>query len=336
VLIHSADVTGGRISAAPKRQMSISVSSMAITKRTLGRTGADVTILGYGAMELRGRPRGPEIADDDAGRLLNAVLDGGINLIDTSPDYGRSEELIGSYLGHRRDEFFLASKCGCLLEIPTDAQPPYPHDYSPQNVRADVEQSLRRLRTDRLDLVQVHMSPPVAVLEQNHTVGTLRELQDEGKIRFIGMSGILPDLPGQIELDVFDAFQIPYSAVQRDHENLVTEAAGKGAGTLIRGGAARGAASEEKNWRNGPLSQQAGLGQRNWESSGIEELIADAGIGRQEFILRFTLSHPDLSTTIVGTANASHLASNIALAEKGPLPADLYEEAKKRLPAPAA
>src|SRR5207248_6525621 len=132
---------------------------MAIMTRTLGRTGADVTILSYGAMELRGKPRGPEIADEDAGRLLNAVLDGGINLIDTSPDYGRSEELIGSYIGHRRDEFFLASKCGCLLEIPADATPPYPHDYSPANVRADVEQSLRRLRTDRLDLVQVHMSP---------------------------------------------------------------------------------------------------------------------------------------------------------------------------------
>ena len=67
--------------------------------RTLGGTGADVTTLSYGAMELRGRPRGPEIADEDAGRLLNSVLDRGINLIDTSPDYGRSEELIGSYIG---------------------------------------------------------------------------------------------------------------------------------------------------------------------------------------------------------------------------------------------
>jgi aryl-alcohol dehydrogenase-like predicted oxidoreductase len=101
---------------------------MAIMTRPLGRTQADVTILGYGAMELRGLPRGPEIADEDAGRLLNAVLDGGINLIDTSPDYGRSEELIGRYVGHRRDEFFLASKCGCLIELPADALPPYPHD----------------------------------------------------------------------------------------------------------------------------------------------------------------------------------------------------------------
>ena len=77
-------------------------------------------------MELRELPRGPVIADEDAGRLLNAVLDGGINLIDTSPDYGRSEELIGRYVGHRRDEFFLASKCGCLIELPAVALPPYP------------------------------------------------------------------------------------------------------------------------------------------------------------------------------------------------------------------
>jgi len=309
---------------------------MAIMTRALGRTGSDVTILGYGAMELRGQPRGPEITDEEAGRLLNAVLDGGVNLIDTSPDYGRSEELIGAHVGHRRDEFFLASKCGCPIEFPADVPPPYPHDYSQRNVRADVEQSLRRLRTDRIDLVQVHMSPPVATMEENGTVEALRELRAEGKIRFIGMSGILPNLPGHIAMDVFDAFQIPYSAVQRDHESLITEAADKGAGTLIRGGAARGAASEEKNWTVGPLTQDPGVGQRNWETSGIADLLQQAGIGKHEFILRFTLTHPALSTTIVGTANPAHLAANIATAEKGPLPADLYEEAKKRLPAPAA
>jgi len=303
---------------------------MAIMTRALGRTGADVTILGYGAMELRGGPRGPEIGDEDAGRLLNAVLDGGINLIDTSPDYGGSEELIGRCIGRRRDEFFLASKCGCLIELPAGVPPPYPHDYSPANVRADVEQSLRRLRTDRLDLVQVHMSPSKATLEENHTVETLKTLQDQGKVRFIGMSGILPNLPEHIAMNVFDVFQIPYSAVQRDHEDLITAAAA-GAGTLIRGGAARGAASEDKNWRTGPLSQQPGVGQHNWASSGIEDLIKDAGLTNMEFMLRFTLSHPGLSSTIVGTANPAHLAANIATAERGPLPEDLYEEAKKRL-----
>jgi aryl-alcohol dehydrogenase-like predicted oxidoreductase len=311
-----------------------SVADMAIMTRTLGGTGADVTILSYGAMELRGRPRGPEIADQDAGRLLNAVLDGGINLIDTSPDYGRSEELIGSYIGHRRGEFFLASKCGCPIELPTDATPPYPHDYRPGNVRADVEQSLRRLRTDHLDLVQVHMSPSKATLEQNHTVQTLKDLQAEGKVRFIGMSGILPNLPDHIAMGVFDVFQIPYSAVQREHEELITEAVDAGAGTFIRGGAARGAAAADKNWQTRPLGQDPGVGQRNWETSGIAELLSEAGMSNMEFVLRFTLSHPGLSTTIVGTSDPGHLASNIAVAEQGPLPADLYEEAKKRLPLP--
>jgi aryl-alcohol dehydrogenase-like predicted oxidoreductase len=305
---------------------------MAIETRALGRTKADVTILGYGAMELRGLPRGPEVDDDAAGKLLNAVLDGGINLIDTSPDYGASEELIGRFVSHRRDEFFLASKCGCLIDIPADATPPYPHDYSPANVRADVEQSLRRLRTDRLDLVQVHMSPSKAQLEENRTVETLRELQAEGKVRFIGMSGILPHLADHIAMDVFDVFQIPYSAVQRDHEDLITDAVEHGAGTLIRGGAARGAPSEEKNWSTGPLSQSAGAGQRNWETAGLEDLLPESGLSKMEFTLRFTLSHPGLSSTIVGTSSPAHLLDNIKVAEKGPLPADVYAEAKRRLP----
>jgi aryl-alcohol dehydrogenase-like predicted oxidoreductase len=178
------------------------------------------------------------------------------------------------------------------------------------------------------------MSPSRARLKENHTVETLRDLQAEGKTRFIGMSGMLPNLPDHIAMGVFDVFQIPYSAVQRDHEELITEAADAGAGTFIRGGAARGAASEDKNWQTGPLSQDPDLGKRNWETSGITGLLSEAGMSNMEFVLRFTLSHPGLSTTIVGTSNPGHLASNIAVAQRGPLPADLYEEAKKRLPLP--
>jgi aryl-alcohol dehydrogenase-like predicted oxidoreductase len=285
-------------------------------------------------MELRGQPRGPAIDDGEAGRLLGAVLDSGINLIDTAIDYGRSEELIGRYVGHRRDEYFLASKCGCLLELPPGAMPPYPHDYSPANVRAGIEQSLRRLGTDRLDLVQVHMSPSRAQLAADRTVETMLSLRDEGKVRFIGMSGILPNLPDHIAMGVFDVFQIPYSAVQREHEELITAAAATGAGTLIRGGAARGAPAEDKAWRQGPIGLDQGEGQRRWESSGIDDLLGE--MSRIEFVLRYTLSHPHLSSTIVGTSNAGHLRSNVAIAEKGPLPADLYQEAKARLqPAPA-
>jgi aryl-alcohol dehydrogenase-like predicted oxidoreductase len=306
---------------------------MAIERRPLGRTGTEVTILGYGAMELRGQPRGPAITDEAAGQMLSAVLDAGINLIDTSVDYGRSEELIGRYLGHRRDEYFLASKCGCPLDLPTGTPPPYPHDYRPPNVRAGVEQSLRRLGTDRLDLVQVHMSPSRDQLEQDQTIGTLQSLRDEGKVRFIGMSGILPNLPDHLAMGVFDVFQIPYSALQREHEELISAAAAAGAGTLIRGGAARGTLAADKTGQPGPIGLPHGAGQERWAAAGLDGLLD--GMSRMEFVLRFTLSHPGLSSTIVGTANPEHLRANLAMAGRGPLPGDLYAEALRRLPAPA-
>jgi aryl-alcohol dehydrogenase-like predicted oxidoreductase len=85
-----------------------------IPTRLLGKTGLEVTTLGFGAMELRGAPTGPSISDEDAAVLLNTLLDEGVNFIDTSIDYGRSEEVIGQAIPHRRDEYVLASKCGCV------------------------------------------------------------------------------------------------------------------------------------------------------------------------------------------------------------------------------
>jgi aryl-alcohol dehydrogenase-like predicted oxidoreductase len=306
---------------------------MTIATRALGRTGAEVTVLGYGAMELRGEPDGPAVADDDAGRLLNALLDAGVNLIDTSVDYGHSEELIGRHVGHRREEYFLASKCGCPMNPPADARPPYRHDYRQDNIRAGLEQSLRRLGTDRLDLLQVHMSPGRDVMEAHDTVGLLQDFRQQGKVRFIGMSGLLPNLPDHIAMNVFEVFQIPYSAIQREHEDLITAAAQAGAGTLIRGGVARGAPAPDKNWSRGPIGLAEGEGLQRWRASEVEDLLD--GMSRMEFMLRFTLSHPDLSSTIVGTSSLDHLRSNIAIAGKGPLPADLYAAARQRLASPS-
>lgn len=85
-------------------------------RRTLGRTGLDVTQLGYGSMGLRG-PRAwgvRVVSEEDADLFLNSVLDAGVNFIDTSPDYGISEERIGRYISSRRSEFYLATKCGCV------------------------------------------------------------------------------------------------------------------------------------------------------------------------------------------------------------------------------
>ena len=299
----------------------------------LGRTGAEVTKLGFGAMELRNAD-----GEEAAARLLNDVLDAGITIIDTSPDYGPSEELIGTGISHRRDEFFLASKCGCQVEPPPPADAFPDHRFDRRNIRAGVEQSLRRMRTDHLDLVQVHMSPSRSTLEEHDSIAELEALRDEGKVRFIGMSGTLPELPDHIGMGVFDAFQIPYSALERDHEALITDAAEAGAGTIIRGGVARGVPETlPATYARLPESMRSRLERateerkERWRAAETDLRDLLDGMTRMEFLLRFTLSHPAMHTTIVGTANPSHLADNVAAARKGPLPAELYDEARRRL-----
>ncbi len=294
----------------------------ALPRRILGRTGLEVTILGYGAMELRGAPTGPEISDDQAARVLHAVLDAGINFIDTSPDYGRSEELIGASIAHRRGDYFLASKCGCVPGAGMGSE----HVHTAENIRAGVEQSLRRMRTDYLDLVQFHRSLTRREFEEHGALGELQRMQQEGKVRCIGVSGTLPNLNAQITMGVFDAFQIPYSALQREHEEVIARASAAGAGIIIRGGVARGAPTD---WRRTYYMQPGGIPRDRWEQARLDELLD--GMDRMEFTLRFTLSHPDLDTTIVGTRDVGHLRANLDAAVKGPLPADLLAEAKRRL-----
>jgi aryl-alcohol dehydrogenase-like predicted oxidoreductase len=305
----------------------------------LGRTELQVTKLGYGAMELRGGGGsfGRDVSSDLSKTLLNSVLDGGINFIDTSPDYGSSEELIGEHISHRRQEFYIASKCGCPINQPRLASGERPpHTFTPENVRAGVEQSLKRMKTDYLDVVQFHVSPSRAVLEENDAIETLRTLQREGKLRFLGMSGTLPNLTDHIAMGVFDAFQIPYSAVEREHEEAISTAARAGAGTIIRGGVARGAPSDDQDpgeipdfWRK-IVEQRRAL----WQNAKLDDLLE--GGSAMDFMLRFTITHPDMHTTIVGTANPDHLADNLAALRAGPLSDDVYAEAKRRLSAAAS
>src|SRR5262249_24598903 len=144
------------------------------------------------------------------------------------------------------------------------------------------------------------------------------DLQREGKVRFIGMSGTIPNLQEHIEMGVFDEFQIPYSALQREHETLIEAASNAGAGIVIRGGAAKG----------GPGKEEGNFWDK-WQEVGVDDLLGD--VTRMEFILRFTYTHPDLDTTIVGTVNPDHLNDNINALLKGPLSPELYAEAKNRL-----
>jgi len=294
-----------------------------LPKRQLGRTGLQVTMLGYGAMELRGVPRGRDVTEAQAETILNAALDAGINYIDTSIDYGLSEERIGRYIADRRSEYYLASKCGCLVgATPGPRGQRNPHVFTRDNIVAGVEQSLARMRTDYIDVLQFHSSPSRQTLEEHDALETVLALKRTGKVRFIGTSSTLPHLADHIAMGVFDVFQIPYSAVERGHEAVITAAAKAGAGIVIRGGAAKGAPSEEK---------QAGVQWERWQKAQLDDLIE--GMTPMEFILRFTLTHPDMDTNIVGTVNPSHLQDNINALLNGPLPPDLYAEGKRRLAA---
>jgi aryl-alcohol dehydrogenase-like predicted oxidoreductase len=292
--------------------------------RSFGSTGLKLSPLSFGAMELRGPPRGRNMTGTEISRLLNAVVDGGITLIDTSIDYEASEERIGEHLGHRRDDFLLATKCGCLVgwERPLDWKGGMPgggpHDFGPQNIRAGVEQSLRRLRTEYLDLIQLHASPSRDTLIEEDVIETLEALRSEGKVRFIGMSGVLPHLEEHVEMGAFDSFQVPFSLVQPEHGDVISKAGAKGAGVLVRGAAGRGVPAG----RTGPLRKNPELGS-HWQA--VASVAAEAGIPPMELTLRYSLGHPGVSSLLVGTADQDHLMQNVLAASKGPLPPDLHQ-----------
>jgi aryl-alcohol dehydrogenase-like predicted oxidoreductase len=202
------------------------------------------------------------------------------------------------------------------------------HIHTAANIRTGVENSLRRMKTDYLDLVQFHRSITRREFEQHGALEAALALKKEGKVRAIGVSGTLPNLVEQIEMGVFDAFQIPYSALQREHEAVITRASAAGAGIIIRGGVARGAPAD---WRRTYYMLPGTALRDRWQNARLDDLLG--GSSRSEFTLRFTLSDPDLDTTIVGTRDVGHLRDNIAAALKGPLPDDVVNEAKRRLAA---
>lgn len=178
------------------------------------------------------------------------------------------------------------------------------------------------MKTDYIDVVQFHMSPSMETLGANGALAALQELQQQGKVRHIGMSGTLPNLPEHINSGAFAVLQIPYSALERQHEDLISTAAAKGIGNVIRGGVAKGEPGESGM-----------VGRVSWdtfEQAKLGELLDD-GESRTSFMLRFTISHLGMHTTIVGTINPNHLQQNVDTVERGPLPDDVYAEAKKRL-----
>ena len=278
---------------------------MGIATAILGRTGLEVTRLGFGG-GLRNR-----IPGDQAETLLNAILDSGINYIDTANCYYRSEEYIGKYISHRRAEYHLASKCGCS---------PDGHVWTRENLYRGLHESLKRLKVDYVDVMQLH-NPTMEQCEEGRLVEVLQEMQQQEKIRWLGVSTTLPDLPAYLKSGIFDVFQIPYSALEREHENWISAVAEAGIGVVNRGGVALGepgiGLGKEERWQK---FQQAGL-----------DSLREEGENRTAFLLRYALAHAHTQTIIIGTSNLEHLKENVQTALKGPLPADIYDQARDRL-----
>ena len=248
--------------------------------RRLGRTGRHVSPIGFGAFKI-GRNQGIKYAsaydlpdDDDVAALLDGVLELGINLIDTAPAYGLSEERLGRALGHRRHDFVLSTKAGELFE---DGRSTY--DFTNSGIRRSVQRSLRRLRTDFVDVLLIHSDGDDAeVLLRTDAVATVLELRDAGLARAVGFSGKTVE-GARAALVWADVIMVEYHPDDRSHEPVIAEAgaADVDAGVIVKKGLASG------------------------------RLAPDVA-------LPFILDNPNVASVVIGGLNLAHLQQNIALA----------------------
>ncbi|EPL05233.1 aldo/keto reductase [Pseudomonas sp. CF161] len=251
--------------------------------RPLGDTGLLVSPLGLGTVKL-GRdqgvkyPNGFQIPDDDEARmLLKMSRDLGINLIDTAPAYGRSEERLGPLLRGQRQDWVIVSKVG---EEFSEGQSR--HDFSAEHTRLSVERSLQRLETDFIDLVLVHSDGnDLMILEQCEVYQTLAELKGEGKIRGFGFSGKTVE-GGLKALEHGDCAMVTYNLNERSEQAVIEYADAHGKGILVKKALASGHACL---------------------SPGVDPV-------RASFELLF--DQPGVASAIVGTINPLHLAHNVA------------------------
>lgn len=209
--------------------------------RPLGRTGFSVSPIGFGAFKI-GRnekvkyPTPYELPDETSvEKLLNGVLDLGINHIDTAPAYGLSEERIGKFLSHRRDEYLLSTKVG---EIFAGGDSRY--EFDAESVRRSINGSLQRLRTDHVDLLLIHApANDVEVLQATDVVEILIRLREAGITQSIGLSA--KTLEGaRLALEWADVLMLEYHLEDQSFEQMIQEAASRGVGVIVKKGLGAG------------------------------------------------------------------------------------------------
>ncbi len=289
-------------------------------KRVLGKTGLDVTEVSFGGMELR------LLDEANARRLLNEALDQGVNYVDTSPEYPMSEYFIGKSIAHRRGEYILATKCGDNM---TGIGPIYLFDR--KTILSNLDESLRLMKTDYVDVLQLHGVVPEFLPggPAGEAMQAMRDAKAAGKARYLGLT-IRNGQPheyghpatfGYNSILRFAAWpdiqviQLVYGGLTRLSENVIQKAHDDFGTEIV----ARGIIKRYDDRYEARL-----------EASRLKELFAQ-GESANEFLLRYALSHPAISSLVVGTKNIEHLRENAKTAARGPLPDQVYAEAKRRL-----
>jgi aryl-alcohol dehydrogenase-like predicted oxidoreductase len=286
-------------------------------KRTLGRTGYSISPLGFGSA-----PAGYlKTEQDRITRILNLLLDAGVNLIDTAASYPGSEQAIAKAVGHRRDEFVLVSKCGQKLpDVPGAA-------WSAELITATVDRALRNLQTDHLDVMLLH-SCDENVLRQGDALAALVAARNAGKIRFAGYSGDNSAAAYAAELPDVAVIETSVSIADQVNIDLVLPAAQRDQiGILAKRPIANAA------WKH--VEDQRGL-YKNYAQTYHDRLkqmkLDPAKLGFtgpnawSELALRFTISQPAVDCAIIGTTNPDNAKANLAVVEKGPLSHDVVQQ----------
>ncbi len=273
--------------------------------RTLGKTGMKVSIVGYGASPLGNEFGATDVAEGV--RAVHYAIDHGINFFDVSPYYGRTlaEERLGAALAGKRDKVLLATKCG---RYDTEK-----FDFSAARVTASIDESLKRLRTDHVDLLQAH-DIEFGDREQiiNETIPAMRKCQQAGKCRWVGITGypvkMLADVLLRGQADTVLTY-CHYNLMIMDMDDYLTPLCRKLGTGLINASALHMRVLADKgapDWHPAPPEVvQAGRD--------VAAMCRQAGADISDLAMRFCLDHPHVATTLVGMSKLRHVESNVRI-----------------------
>lgn len=271
-----------------------------LPRKRLGQTDIEISTLGLGTVKF-GRnqsvkyPQAFNLPSDELLReLLNTARDMGVNLIDTAPAYGYSEERLGDLLRKERKEWIISTKVGEEFEadkFSNDGKSWF--DFSPKHTRISVERSLRRLRTDYLDIVLIHSDGnDVEILQNTGALHCLQQLKQEGWIRAIGISSKTAE-GGLLAAPLCDLVMVMHNPSYTDEEAVIDECARLGKGVLLKKVLASGHICHDVTSSR----------EQNNNNDAVQDPI--------QTILDFVYAKTGVTSAILGTLNAQHLRDNI-------------------------